>query len=38
MGLQQLGNSSLIKPAFAAWAPLLIFIPVAVAMTHSMWE
>jgi lipopolysaccharide export system permease protein len=38
MGLQQLGATSFISPAFAAWAPLIIFVPAAVALAHSMWE
>ena len=29
---QYLGQISLIRPALAAWAPLMIFVPVAVAM------
>jgi lipopolysaccharide export system permease protein len=35
---QQLGTSSIIPSALAAWAPLIIFVPAAVALTHSMWE
>jgi lipopolysaccharide export system permease protein len=38
IGMQQLGSSSLISPAFASWGPLLIFVPAAVAVCHSMWE
>jgi lipopolysaccharide export system permease protein len=38
ISFQQLGSSSLIPPALAAWAPLMIFVPAAVALTHSMVE
>jgi lipopolysaccharide export system permease protein len=37
IGLQQLGEASyLISPALAAWAPLMIFVPVAGWMTESL--
>lgn len=32
------GSSTLINPALAAWLPLIIFIPPAVGLSHSMWE
>ena len=38
IGFQQLGASSLMDPALAAWAPLILFVPAAVAMSHSMWQ
>lgn len=39
ISLQQLGSSSMITPAaLAAWLPLMIFVPPAVGLTHSMWE
>jgi lipopolysaccharide export system permease protein len=38
MSLQQLGSISMINPALAAWMPLIIFIPPAVSLAHSMWE
>jgi lipopolysaccharide export system permease protein len=38
MSLQQLGSSSMINPALASWMPLLIFVPPAVSLSHSMWE
>ena len=38
IGLQQLGSSSIIPAALAAWSPLIIFIPPAVGLAHSMWE
>jgi lipopolysaccharide export system permease protein len=36
--LQALGTSCLIAPHLAAWAPLLIFVPIAVGMASSMWK
>ncbi len=33
-----LGNSYLITPALAAWAPLLIFSPLAVFNSYSLWQ
>ena len=37
--LQHLGSRNfLLDPAQAAWAPLVIFVPVAVGMSHAMWE
>ncbi len=39
MGFQQLGLMiSFINPALAAWAPLMIFVPLAVGLAHSMRE
>jgi len=38
IGCQQLGQSLLVSPAFAAWAPLTVFVPAAVGLSHSMWE
>ena len=38
LGLQSLGASYLIAPHLAAWAPLLIFVPVAVYMAGAMWK
>jgi len=35
---QQLGANMLISPALASWAPLMLFVPVAVGMSASMWE
>lgn len=32
MGFQYLGGEALLRPALAAWGPLMIFVPVAVAM------
>jgi len=36
VGLQHLGSIYLLDPALAAWAPLMIFIPLAVALFESM--
>lgn len=33
-----LGNSYLFSPALAAWAPLLIFSPLAVFNSYSLWQ
>ncbi|MFZ5828528.1 MAG: LptF/LptG family permease [Planctomycetota bacterium] len=38
LGLQYLGTSLLIRPALAAWAPLLIFVPAAAWMASGLWE
>ncbi|NLE37436.1 MAG: YjgP/YjgQ family permease [Pirellulaceae bacterium] len=38
MAFQYLGTTYLIPPHLAAWAPLLVFVPVAVAMSSSMWK
>lgn len=32
---QSLGNIGLLRPTLAAWIPLLVFVPVAVAMGHT---
>ena len=37
-GLQTLGEIEMFNPALAAWAPLMIFVPVAVAMGESLWK
>jgi lipopolysaccharide export system permease protein len=31
-------NYTLISPSLAAWAPLMIFVPIAVAMSEWMWQ
>jgi lipopolysaccharide export system permease protein len=37
MGLQEMGKASyLLSPALAAWAPLMIFVPLAVGMAESL--
>jgi lipopolysaccharide export system permease protein len=38
IALQHLGTTLLIPPHLAAWAPLLIFVPLAVGMAGSMWK
>jgi lipopolysaccharide export system permease protein len=39
MTFQYVGsNYTLISPALAAWAPLMIFVPAAVAMSEWMWQ
>ncbi len=35
---QYLGTIYLLPPSLAAWAPLLIFTPAAVAMSEPLWE
>jgi len=37
-GFQILGSNFAIPSALAAWAPLIIFVPVAVGMSDSIWE
>ena len=36
LGCQQMGNTSLISPSLAAWLPLMIFVPVAAAMSDPI--
>jgi len=36
IGFQQLGSISMMSPALAAWAPLMLFAPLAVEMAQSM--
>ena len=35
---QNLGSAYLLDPALAAWVPLIVFIPVAVWLSESMWR
>jgi lipopolysaccharide export system permease protein len=35
LACQSLGGLSLLRPTLAAWIPLLVFVPVAVAMGHN---
>jgi len=37
-GFQYLGTMCLLPPSLAAWAPLLIFVPAAVALSEPLWE
>jgi lipopolysaccharide export system permease protein len=36
LACQSLGGLNLLRPTLAAWLPILIFLPVAVAMSHSL--
>lgn len=36
IGVQELGKISLLNPAQAAWAPLMIFVPLAVWLSESL--
>ncbi len=38
LAFQYLGASGIWTPSWAAWAPLIIFVPLAVGMAESMWE
>jgi len=38
IAFQQLGNIYYISPAFAAWGPLMVFVPIAVWLSESFWE
>ena len=35
LACQSMGGLSLLRPTLAAWIPLLVFVPIAVAMSHS---
>jgi hypothetical protein len=32
LGFQYLGAVAMLRPSLAAWVPLMVFVPVAVAM------
>lgn len=36
LACKSLGNLSLMRPSLAAWLPLMAFVPVATAMSHSL--
>lgn len=36
LACQSLGNLNLVSPALAAWAPLMLFVPVAAALAGSL--
>ncbi len=36
LACKSLGNLSLLRPALAAWLPLMAFVPVATALSHSL--
>jgi hypothetical protein len=38
IGCQYLGSSYLVSPAKSVWLPLMIFIPLAVAMSDPLRE
>jgi lipopolysaccharide export system permease protein len=38
LGFQYLGTSYLVSPALAAWCPLMIFVPLAAAMSDPLRE
>jgi lipopolysaccharide export system permease protein len=38
LGAQYLGSSYLISPSLAAWLPLMVFVPIAVAMSTPLRE
>ena len=39
IGFQQLGEANwILSPAMSAWVPLMIFVPLAVWMSESLWK
>lgn len=38
IGFQWLGDNGVMDPAKSAWAPLMVFVPVAVGLSQAMWE
>ena len=38
IAFQYLGSIYAISPALGAWAPLILFVPVAAALAESMWK
>ena len=38
LGFQYLGSIYSVSPALAAWAPLMIFVPMAVGMVDALWD
>ncbi len=38
IGAQHLGEILLLDPALAAWAPLMVFVPVAAGLAESLWK
>jgi lipopolysaccharide export system permease protein len=38
IGFQWLGDTGLINPALSAWAPLMVFVPIAVGLGQLIWE
>lgn len=38
LAFQQLGAASYVPAAFAAWGPLMIFVPIAAMLAEPIWE
>jgi len=38
LACQAAGNSYLISPAFAAWCPLIVFVPLARLTVEALWQ
>jgi lipopolysaccharide export system permease protein len=38
LGSHSLGTQSMISPALAAWGPLIVFAPIAAALSRTLWE
>lgn len=38
LACQAAGNSRLISPAFAAWCPLIVFVPLARSTVEALWQ
>ena len=38
IGFQWLGGESFIRPSLAVWVPLMLFVPLAVGMSESLWK
>jgi lipopolysaccharide export system permease protein len=38
LGGQSLGGSGWMQPALAVWLPLILFAPVAVWLSESLWS
>jgi lipopolysaccharide export system permease protein len=36
LACRSMGNMSMVRPSLAAWLPLLMFVPAATAMSHSL--
>jgi lipopolysaccharide export LptBFGC system permease protein LptF len=35
LGTQSLGGVGMMRPTLAAWFPILVFLPLAVGMSHT---
>ncbi len=38
IALQYMGSIYAVSPALAAWAPLILFVPIAAGLAESMWK